>query len=45
MPDRINVLVIQCHLQWLGCVGSMSDDRLPKRLLIGEPVAARPAKL
>ena len=44
MPDRINVLVIQCRLQWLGRVGRMSDH-LPKRLLIGEPVAARPAKL
>ena len=36
MPNGLDVLVTQHQLQWLGQVGRMNDDRLPKQLLFGE---------
>ena len=37
----LNVLVTQHQLQWLGHVGRMNDNCLPKKLLFGELLPTR----
>ena len=42
MTDGVGVLLVQHRLHWLDHVVRMGDDRLPKQMLFGELLTARP---
>ena len=42
MTEGMNVLLALCRLRWLGHVGRMEADRLPKQIMFGELLSARP---
>ena len=42
MTEGMDVLLALRRLRWLGHVGRMEADRLPKQILLGELLSARP---
>ena len=42
MTEEASVLLALRRLRWLGHVGRMTDDRLPKQILFGELLSTRP---
>jgi len=42
MHWSVSNLIMERHLCWLGHLGRMSDDRLPRQLLFGELQKKRP---
>ena len=41
MTEGANVLLVLCTLRWLGNMGRMTDDCLPKQTLLGGLLSAR----
>ena len=42
MTEEASVLLALRRLRWLGHVGRMTDDRMPKQILLGELLSTRP---